>query len=103
MERVARTKPKYNYRCASKKDIVIESTYCWWSFINNLANMEPWTVSEPRQRYKDGQEEILRRCPAVAEELRTVTELPRRPRGWRCNDYLRVNPQGTKMLLSMSL
>ena len=71
---------------------------CWGSFINNIANMEPWIVSEPQQRYKDGREEILRRCPAVAEELHTpVTKLPQ---GWR---LLRFNSQGTKMLLSMSL
>ena len=66
--------------------------YCWWSFINNLANMDPWTVSEPQQRYRDGREEIRRRCPAVAEELSTVTKLrvPRRPRGWRCDDYCEI-------------
>ena len=57
--------------------------HCWWRVINNF---NPWTVSEPQQRYKDGQEEIRQRCPAVAEELRTVMKLPRRPRGWRC-DY----------------
>ena len=63
---------------------------CWGSFINNIANMEPWIVSEPQQRYKDGREEILRRCPTVAEEQRMVIKLPRRPRGWRCNDYCEV-------------
>jgi hypothetical protein len=63
--------------------------HCWWIFINNFANMEPWTVSEPQQRYKDGQEEIRRRCPAVAEELDNDTKLklPKRPRGWRCDEY----------------
>jgi len=60
--------------------------HCWWRVINNF---EPWIVSEPQQRYRDGQE-ILRRCPAVAEEQRTVMKLPRRPRGWRCNDYCEI-------------
>jgi hypothetical protein len=64
--------------------------HCWWSFINDIANMEPWIGREPQQRYKDGREEILRRCPAVAEEQRMVTRLPRRPRGWRCNNYCEV-------------
>ena len=29
--------------------------------------MEPWRVSENQQRYRDGEEEIRRRCPAVKE------------------------------------
>ena len=61
--------------------------HCWWRVINNF---EPWIVSEPQQRYKDGREEILRRCPAVTKEQRTVMKLPRRPRGWRCNEYCEI-------------
>jgi hypothetical protein len=61
--------------------------YSWWSFINNFATMEPWTIRKRQKRYQDGEKEIRQRCPTVTEELDKCREPPVRPKGWRCYEF----------------
>ena len=60
----------------------------WWSFFNDIANITPWEMSEPQQRYRDAERLIKGSSMVVQRELeRSTTIRKKRAKGWRCQEY----------------
>ena len=60
----------------------------WWSFFNDIANIKPWRMSEPQQRYIDAERLIRENSELVQKELeKSVTVRKKRAKGWKCRDY----------------
>lgn len=66
------------------KNLVIR----WWSFFNDIANIRPWKMSEPQQRYVDAERLIRENSKLVQKELeRSTTVRKKRAKGWGCREY----------------
>jgi len=68
-----------------RRNLVVQ----WWRFFNDIADITPWRMSEPQQRYINAEKIIRESSPIVQQELERSTTIRRRkrPKRWGCREY----------------